>query len=83
MLRNTRIIVVILPQQTYKFLSKYIIPRHQVVKIAERRSDKPRHAATRDYREPHTTNDGYNLTNIHHYTSQTKKSQRIKRHVTT
>ncbi|UWG67548.1 MAG: hypothetical protein [Bacteriophage sp.] len=75
MLRNVRVIfiAVVLPKQSYKLLSKYIVLRHQIVEIIERRGDKPRHATARDNRKTHTPDNGYNRTNIHQNTSQIKK----------
>ena len=50
-----------------------IIKVDSIIKIAERRGDKPRHATARNNRKTHTTDNGYNRTNIHQTTSQIKK----------
>jgi hypothetical protein len=73
-LRHIRIIITpfIILKQCNKFFSQHIIFSHQIIKIAERRGDKPCHPATRDNRETHASDNGYNRTNIHQTTSQIK-----------
>jgi hypothetical protein len=72
-LRHTRIIIpFIILKQCNKFFGQHIVLSHQIIKIAERRGDKPCHSAARDNRETYTSDNGYNRTNIHQITSQKK-----------
>jgi hypothetical protein len=74
-LRHIRIITtaLIMLEQCNKFFRQNIVLSHQIIKIAKRRGDKPRHTTTRDNRKTHTPDNGHNRTNIHQNTSQTKK----------
>jgi hypothetical protein len=74
-LRHIRIIIIplIILEQCDKFFSQHVVLRHQIIKIAKSRGDKPRHTTARDDRKTHATDNGYNRTNIHQNTSQKKK----------
>jgi hypothetical protein len=75
-LRHIRITVIplIMLEQCDKFFSQNIVLRHQIIKIAKSRGDKPAHATARDDRKAHTPDNGCDRTNIHqkHLTNKKK-----------